>query len=429
MSAAHSMSGKPKGWRGILAAFGTPSAGTMFFLGFGCGLPFLLVGYTLSIWLREYGLELSTIGLLSYVSMFYVFKFLWAPLIDRWNAPLLGVLGRRRSWLVLAILGLIAALIGMAFTGPAQLTTFVGLAALTAFAGATQDTVVDAYRIEIAPLEAQGALAATYTLGYRIGLIVSGAGALYIAEFSGWQIAYLSMAAVLLLPLLAALFAREPEHIQVRERKRFGKAFVDPFNEFFRRHGLVVAIALLVFIGLFKLPDQMLGVVAGPFYIDTGYSKAQIATVSKLYGVWIGIAGAFLGGISVAALGMRRSILIGALGLALSNLLYLLMALNPSETWAFVATISGDNFSLGFAGVVLVAFLSGLTSREFTATQYALLSSLANMPGKIIGGASGFLVEKWGYIGFFLFSAMSIVPTLLLLLWLWRRAHLFEPDA
>lgn len=131
----------------------------------------------------------------------------------------------------------------------------------------------------------------------------------------------------------------------------------------------------------------------------------------------------------MAALGMRRSILIGALGLALSNLLYLLMALNPSETWAFVATISGDNFSLGFAGVVLVAFLSGLTSREFTATQYALLSSLANMPGKIIGGASGFLVEKWGYVGFFLFSAMSIVPTLLLLLWLWRRAHLFEPDA
>ena len=428
MSAIHPMPDKPKGWRGVLAAFGTPSAGTMFFLGFGCGLPFLLVGYTLSVWLREYGLQLSTIGLLSYVSMFYVFKFLWAPLIDRWNAPLLGVLGRRRSWLVLAILGLIAALVGMAFTGPAQLTTFVGLAALTAFAGATQDTVVDAYRIEIAPLEAQGALAATYTLGYRIGLIVSGAGALYIAEFSGWQIAYLSMAVVLLLPLLAALFAREPEQIQVRERKRFGEAFVGPFNEFFRRHGLVVAIALLVFIGLFKLPDQMLGVVAGPFYIDTGYSKAQIAMVSKLYGVWIGIAGAFLGGISVAALGMRRSILIGALGLALSNLLYLLMAFNPSETWAFVATISGDNFSLGFAGVVLVAFLSGLTSREFTATQYALLSSLANMPGKIIGGASGFLVEKWGYIGFFLFSAMSIVPTLLLLLWLWRRAHLFEAD-
>lgn len=418
---------RPKGWRGILAAFGTPSAGTMFFLGFGCGLPFLLVGYTLSIWLREYGLELSTIGLLSYVSMFYVFKFLWAPLIDRWNAPLLGVLGRRRGWLVLAIAGLIAALVGMAFTGPAQLTVFVGLAALTAFFGATQDTVVDAYRIEIAPVEAQGALAATYTLGYRFGLIVSGAGALYIAEFSGWRVAYLAMAAVLLLPLLAALFAREPEQITIRERKSFGEAFVGPFNEFFRRHGGAVAIALLVFIGLFKLPDQMLGVVAGPFYIDTGYSKAEIATVSKVYGVWIGIAGAFLGGISVAALGMRRSILIGALGLSLSNLLYLLMAMNPSETWAFVAALSGDNLALGYAGVVLIAFLSGLTSRDFTATQYALLVSLANMPGKIVGGMSGFMVETWSYVGFFVFSSLSIVPTLLLLGWLWRRTHLFEP--
>ena len=418
-----------KGWRGILAAFGTPSAGTLFFLGFGSGLPFLLVGYTLSIWLREYGLELSTIGLLSYVSMFYVFKFLWAPLIDRWNAPLLGVLGRRRGWLVLSIAVLIAALAGMAFTGPVQLATFVGLAALTAFAGATQDTVVDAYRIEIAPVEAQGALAATYTLGYRFGLIVSGAGALYIADFSGWRVAYLSMAAVLLLPLLAALFAREPGQITIRERKSFGEAFVGPFNEFFRRHGVAVAIALLVFVGLFKLPDQMLGVVAGPFYIDTGYSKAEIATVSKLYGVWIGIAGAFLGGVSVAALGMRRSILIGALGLSLSNLLYLLMAMNPSETWAFVAALSGDNLALGYAGVVLVAFLSGLTSREFTATQYALLVSLANMPGKIVGGMSGFMVENWSYVGFFVFSSLSIVPTLLLLAWLWRRRQLFEPDA
>ena len=401
----------------------------MFFLGFGCGLPFLLVGYTLSIWLREHGLELSTIGLLSYVSMFYVFKFLWAPLIDRWNAPLLGVLGRRRGWLVLSIAALVAALTGMAFTGPAQLTTFVGLAALTAFAGATQDTVVDAYRIEIAPVEAQGALAATYTLGYRFGLIVSGAGALYIADFSGWRVAYLTMAAVLVLPLLAALFAREPEQITLRERRSFGEAFVGPFNDFFRRHGVMVAIALLVFVGLFKLPDQMLGVVAGPFYIDTGYSKAEIATVSKLYGVWIGIAGAFLGGISVAALGMRRSILIGALGLSLSNLLYLLMAMNPSETWAFVAALSGDNLALGYAGVVLVAFLSGLTSREFTATQYALLVSLANMPGKIVGGMSGFMVEKWSYVGFFVFSSLSIVPTLLLLAWLWRRRQLFEPDA
>ena len=412
-----------RGVRGILGAFGTPAAGTMLFLGFGSGLPFLLVGYTLSIWLREGGLELSTIGLLSYISMFYVFKFFWAPLIDRWNAPLLGGLGRRRGWLVLAILVLAFALLGMAVTGPERLASMACLAALVAFAGATQDTVVDAYRIEIAPPDAQAALAATYTLGYRFGYILSGAGALYIAAFASWRVAYFSMAAAMLLPLAATLLAREPDQIRSHARKSIHQAFIDPFSDFFRRHGMSLAVVLLVFVGLYKLPDQMLGVIAGPFYIDTGYSKAEIATVSKLYGVWIGIGGAFLGGISVAVLGLKRSLLLGGLGLALSNLLYLLMALHPGETWAFVAAISGDNGALGFAGVVLIAFLSGLTSREYTATQYALLVSLANLPGKFIGGVSGFLVEDlgWGYSGFFVFSCLSIIPTLFLLAWLWRR--------
>ncbi|HET7370268.1 MAG TPA: MFS transporter [Gammaproteobacteria bacterium] len=417
-------SAKYKGWRGIIAAFGTPSAGTLCVLGFGSGLPFLLVGYTLSIWLREYGLELSTIGLLSYVSLFYVFKFAWAPLLDRWNAPILGALGRRRGWLVLAILVLIVALTGMAITGPGQLSGFVALAALVAFAGATQDTMVDAYRIEIAPAEAQAALSATYTLGYRLGLILSGAGALYIAALGSWHIAYLCLAAAMIAPLAMALVAREPDAIQRIQRPNFAEAFTDPFVDFFRRYGVGVAIALLVFVGLFKMPDQMLGVIAGPFYIDTGYSKAQIATVSKVYGIWIGIAGAFLGGISVSALGMRRSIVIAIFALALSNLLYLLMATHPSETWAFLAAISGDNASLGFAGVVLIAFQSSLTSREFTATQYALLVSLANLPGKLIGGMSGYIVEASSYTAFFVFSTLSIVPTLLLWWWLSRRAEM-----
>lgn len=412
-----------KGWRQIIAAFGTPSAGTMCFLGFGSGLPFLLVGYTLSIWLRESGLDLGTIGLLSYVSLFYVFKFLWAPALDRWKAPLLGQMGRRRGWLVIALLVLMAALVGMAGTGPGQIGLFVALAALTAIAGATQDTIVDAYRIEIAPVEAQAALAATYTLGYRFGLILGGAGALYIAAFGGWRSAYLCMAALLLLPLAAILLAREPDVASAMRRPTFVEAFVGPFTDFFRRYGVVVAIALLVFVGLFKLPDQMLGVIAGPFYVDTGYSKAEIATVSKVYGVWIGIAGAFLGGISVSVLGLRRSIWLAALCLALSNLLYLLMALNPGQNWAFIATISGDNASLGFAGVVLVAFLSGLTSREFTATQYALLSSLANLPGKLIGGVSGYMVQASSYSAFFVFSTVSIIPTLLLWWWLVRRTR------
>jgi PAT family beta-lactamase induction signal transducer AmpG len=353
-----------------------------------------------------------------------VFKFVWAPLLDRWKAPLLGMLGRRRGWLVIAIAALIVALAGMGIAGPARLSAFVALAALAAFAGATQDTMVDAYRIEIAPQEAQAALAATYTLGYRFGLILSGAGALYIAALGSWRLAYFAMAGCMLVPLVTALAAREPVLERALARPGFGEAFVEPFADFFRRYGALVGIVLLVFVGLFKLPDQMLGVIAGPFYIDSGYTKEQIATVSKLYGVWIGIGGAFVGGIAVSALGMRRSIVIGAVAMGVSHLLYLLMATHPGASWAFLAAISGDNGSLGFAGVVLVAFLSGLTSREFTATQYALLVSFANLPGKLVGGVSGFVVEASSYSTFFILSTLSVVPTLLVWWWLVRRADI-----
>jgi len=353
-----------------------------------------------------------------------VFKFLWAPLLDRWQAPGLSQLGRRRGWLLAAQLLLMAGLGGLALLGldTAALTAFVVLLAITAFAGATQDTVVDAYRIEIAPLDQQGTLAATYSLGYRIGLITGGAGALYVAEFWGWRVAYLTMALLLLPAMLATMLAREPAATEPLRKEPLLAFMVGPFVAFFRRFGWVLALALLAFVGLYKLPDQMLGVLAGPFYLDTGFSKADIANVSKLYGVWIGIGGGFAGALAVSAWGHYRSLLVAAVAVALSNLLFILMAFHPGELWAFVLTISGDNFSQGFAGVVLVAFMSGLTNRSFTATQYALLSALANLPGKLIGGVSGFIVEAWGYVGFFSFSAVSILPTLLLLAWLHRRA-------
>ncbi len=410
-----------KGWAGIKRAFGTPSALTMLFLGFGCGLPFLLVGGTLSTWLRDTGVELSAIGLISYASFFYVLKFLWAPLIDRYPLPFLG---RRKGWLAISQLLLIVALIAMALQGPGvSMMTFVALVGLASFAGATQDIVVDAYRIEIAPLEAQAALAATYTLGYRLALMASGALALYLAELSGWMVAYLVMAAFMFLPLLAGLLSSEPvekKALVVREIN-IGEAFIKPFQDFFSRNGLVLALALLVFVGLFKLPDQMIGVLAGPFYLDSGFTKADIATVSKLYGIWIGIAGAFLGGLCVAAFNIRRMLVIAAIAVAVSNLAFLLMAMNPSENWAFFAAISADNLSQGFAGTVLVAFMSGLTNRNFTATQYALLVSLANLPGKFIGGLSGYIVEASSYQMFFIFSSISVIPTLLLLSWLWNK--------
>ncbi len=418
------MRGPAAAWRVIASAFATPSAATLFFLGFGCGLPFLLVGYTLSIWLRESRYDLGAIGLISYATLFYVFKFLWAPLLDRYTVPVLGRLGRRRGWMLLSQALLALALLAMAATGPqASITLFVVLVGVAALAGATQDTVVDAYRIEVAPVTAQAALAATYTLGYRLALIASGAGALYLADLAGWQAAYSSMAALMLLPLGAALLAREPAAVSFHH-PGLGAAFVGPFREFFGRNGIPLALALLAFVGLFKMPDQMLGVVAGPFYIDSGFDKSQIATVSKLFGVWVGIAGTFLGGAAVAGFGLRGPLVVAALAVSVSNLLFVLMAQHPGELWVFVLTICGDNLAQGFAGTVLVAFMSSLADRNYTATQYALLSSLANLPGKLVGGASGWMAESWGYAGFFVVSTLSVVPALLLLAWLWPRTRL-----
>lgn len=392
----------------------------MLCLGFGSGLPFLLVGGTLSTWLRDTGVALSVIGLISYASFFYVLKFLWAPLIDRYPLPFLG---RRRGWLVFSQVLLMGSLAAMALIGPdGSLGLFVALACVTAFAGATQDTVVDAYRIEIAPVDSQAALAATYIFGYRLALIMSGAMALYLAELLSWKGAYLTMAACVLLPLTAVLLSREPEAHPLAVREiRIVDAFIQPFREFFSRNGIWLALALLAFVGLFKLPDQMIGVLAGPFYLDSGYTKADIATVSKLYGVWIGIFGAFLGGICTAAFNLRPMLVVAAIAVALSNVSFLLMANNPGQTWAFIAAISADNLSQGFAGVILVAFMSSITNRHFTATQYALLASLANLPGKFIGGLSGYMVEATSYSYFFILSTFSVLPTLLLLAWLWNR--------
>jgi PAT family beta-lactamase induction signal transducer AmpG len=410
-----------RGWAGTRRAFATPAALAMTFLGFGSGMPFLLVGATLSTRLRDEGLALGLIGLISFAGFFYVFKFLWAPLLDRYAPPFLG---RRRGWLLAAQAALAAAIVGLALHDPQQsLGVFVTLVALAAFAGATQDTMVDAYRIEIAPADAQAALAATYSLGYRAGMFVSGAICLYLAELAGWRTAYLAMAALYLMPMAATVLCREPPDGAVlrAERGDLVSALVRPVLEFFQRNGAALAVALLAFVGLFKLPDQMIGVLAGPFYLDTGYTKADIATVSKLYGVWIGLGGAFLGGVCVAAFGIKRMLVVAAVAVAASNLAFLLMARNPSELWAFFATITADNVSQGFAGTVLIAFMSGLTDRRFTATQYALMVSLANLPGKIIGGVSGYIVEATSYQVFFVFSCVSVVPTLLLMAWLWPR--------
>ncbi len=397
----------------------------MFYFGFSSGLPFLLVGVTLSAWLKQSGVDLALIALVSYATLSYTLKFLWAPAVDRLRLPVLGRLGQRRSWILAAQLVLAAALMGMALLTPTtSFALFIACNGIAAFAGATQDVAIDAYRVEIAPLEAQGGLASTYTLGYRLALIVSSVGTLYIAQFAGWRAGYLVMALILAIPMAAVLRAREPEN-RLPRATSLGAAIregvIGPFREFFERFGWPLALALLVFVGLYKLPEQMVGVVAYPFYMHLGFSLTDIANVSKIYGVIVSLVGAFLGGYAVTRFGLRAPVILSVLGIALCNLLYVLMTAHPGSIAYFALALSGDNLANGFGGTVLVAFMSGLTHRGYTATQYALLSSLANLPGKLIAGGSGVLVEIAGYGGFYALSTVSVVPTLLLLAWLWPR--------
>lgn len=416
-------------------AFAQPAAFTLLAFGFASGLPFLLVGGTLSVWLRESGVGLEEIGLLSLVGLAYSLKFLWAPLIDRMRLPVLGRLGQRRSWLLAAQAVVALALVGMALITPGtHLAVFVLITVVAAFAGATQDVVVDAYRIEIAPAPVQGALAATYMLGYRLALLVSGAFALVLADLLPWTSVYLVMAALMLAAMVLTLLAREPARTaavgarpDIAPAALLADGVIGPFRDFFVRFPAGVGIALLLFIGLIKVPDQLLGVMAMPFYLDSGFSKTEIAAVSKVFGVWMGIAGAFLGGVVVVRLGVTRALLIAVILGALSNLLYLALALRPGELTLFTAVIAGENAAGGFLGAAAVAWLSALVNQRYTATQYALFSSLVTLPGKLIGGLSGFLVAGFGYAAFFVLTTLAMLPALLLWYWLRSRVRLDAP--
>ena len=402
----------------------------MCLLGFSSGLPFLLVSYTLSFWLKENGIVLKDITMIASAGMTYAFKFMWAPLLDHWRLPLFTRLGQRRGWLLLAQLGVIVGLLVMAVLTPHQLMLFVAATLFVAFMGATQDIAVDAYRIEIAPASAQGALVATYSLGYRLGLLVSGALALIMADHIPWAVIYALMAVAMVIPVITTLKMREPDVRRLLPsswREAMRESVIDPFTDFFRRYSWAIALLTLLFILLFKIPEQaIIGGVMGPFYRDMGFSKTEIGAVTKIYGIWIGIFGAFAGGAAVARWGAWRSL--GAcivLG-AISNLLYLLLIAHQGHLTMLTLAISGQNFFEGMLGPPTVAFLSLLVNRQHTATQYALLSSLVNLPGKVLGFFAGGIVAVSGYGGYFVITVFSVLPAMLLFACLWRR---FDPEA
>ncbi|MBM7124190.1 MFS transporter [Dyella flava] len=403
----------------------------MCLLGFSSGLPFLLVAGTLAFWLKQNGIVLKDITMIASAGMTYAFKFVWAPLLDHWRLPGFRRLGQRRGWLLFAQLGVIVGLLAMAILTPHQLVPFVVATLFVAFMGATQDIAIDAYRIEIAPPSAQGALVATYSLGYRLGLLVAGALALILADHIPWVTVYMLLSVVMIVPVVTTLMMREPDVRRAAPatwRAAMRESVIDPFADFFRRYGWAVAGLTLLFILLFKVPEQaIIGGVMSPFYRDMGFSMTEIGAVTKIYGIWIGIAGAFVGGAAVARWGAWRTLGVCIVLESCSNLLYLMLLAHHGNLMVLTMAISGQNFAEGLLGPPTVAFLSLLVNRQHTATQYALLSSLVNLPGKVLGFFAGGIVMAMGYGGYFIITVFSVLPAMLLFACLWRRFSKDEP--
>ncbi len=396
----------------------------MLALGYSSGLPLRLVFSTQSAWLREAGVPIEQIGLLSYVALAYSFKFLWAPIIDTRDLPLLApLLGRRRSWMLLAQLCVVLGLVGLAFGDPAnRLAWSVASAFFLAFFAATQDIIVDGWRIDAAPPERQGMMSAVYQLGYSAALLCAGAGALYIADFVSWKAAYLAMACLMVVGISACLTApRTPDkRPSSGVRPSLASTFIEPLRDLIDRKGAMLAL-ILALVALYRLPDFLSGVMANPLYIDLGFTKSDIATVSKLYGVWVGIAGAFCGGFAVSRLGLMPSLMIGGAAASASHLSLALLAANGARLDLLTLSVSVESFAGAFAGTSLIAYMSSLTSPLFAATQYALLSSLYALPGKIVGGLSGFMVKSYGYPTFFVISSTIGIPVVVLCVIIWHH--------
>lgn len=439
------------GWGEALLIYTKPRVLGMLLLGFSAGLPYLLVFGTLSAWLTDAGVTRTVIGFFSWIGIAFSIKVFWAPIIDRLQIPLLTkILGRRRSWMLVAQVGIAAGLVGMAMTDPAiDITQMALFALLVAFSSATQDIVIDAYRIEAVDKTYQGAMAATYIAGYRVAVnLIAGALALYLADNIPWSSTYLIMALLMGVGLITTLIIKEPEasvngytnvreqrvidfiersaHLPVRYQQLVGwfiGAVVCPFTDFFQRNG-VLALLILAFISIYRLSDITMGVMAYPFYLDLGFSKTEIAGVAKIFGLGMTLFGAAAGGLLVVRYGIMKPLLLGAILVPITNLLFAFLAKTGPDIWFLAVVISADNFSGGLAIAAFIAYLSSLTNTAYTATQYALFSSLMTLFPKIIGGFSGVIVDAQGYFFFFVYAAVIGIPAILLVLYLMRAMNL-----
>lgn len=439
-------------WLSAVSIYLHPRPLILLFLGFSSGLPLLLVFSSFSFWLREAGIDRASIGFISWVALAYAFKWMWAPLVDRIKLPVIGhLLGRRRSWMLLAQLGVGIGLLGMAFNDPSQhLAVSVWLAVLVAFSSATQDITIDAYRIESGNERIQAAMAATYMVGYRLAMIMSTAGVLAIAAwadpdedmyyFHSWHVAYLVMAILMLPGILTTLFSPEPPapanqelDAQINQVQQWidgsGRTddeltraigwiyvtLISPFADFIKRYRWQ-AVLILALIGSYRISDIVMGVIANVFYVDIGFSKAEIATVTKVFGVIMTLVGALAGGVFVNRFGVMKVLFVGAVMAAGTNLLFAVMATHGPLLELLVGVVSLDNFSAGIATAAFVAYLSALTNIQYSATQYALFSSIMLLLPKFLGGFSGVAVETIGYPLFFIGTSLLGVPVIILVL-------------
>jgi PAT family beta-lactamase induction signal transducer AmpG len=449
------------GTRAAIQSYLKPRTATMLVLGSACGLPLLTISNTLGLWLTDSKVSMTEIGLFAYTLLPYSFKFVWAPILDQVRLPVLHpLLGKRRAWMLVAQLGILIAFIGLWFSDPrTELVQVAMFALLLGFSGASQDISVDAWRIEVAPAEEQGTMLGAYQLGYRLTALATAALAPYLAQTMSWHAGLIFLGCLIFLGMAATFSARRPQEQDasrearaVEERLnisgRIGRtvgwlygAAIAPIVDFFHHHSWS-GLLILAMIGFYRLPDFVMGTMARPMYRQS-FSLVEIGTMSGLIGVWVTIAGALIGGFFVFRFGIMRSLFVGLIAVIAGNLMYALLAQSGHDIAVFAASIGVENIAAGFAGTALLAYMSSLTNRAFTATQYALFSSFYALPGKLLGGLSGFLVdwfaserhvfETWfpalaalpdkvvGFVPFFITTALTGLPALMLLILVSRR--------
>jgi PAT family beta-lactamase induction signal transducer AmpG len=420
-------------WRHL---FSDRRIAAMLGLGFSSGIPFLLVYATQSAWLSEAKVPIGILGLMSELTLAYKFKFVWAPFLDQYDAPVLSrLLGRRRGWIVLSQIGVMLGLAGVAFGDPAQWLAWTVVFSLAlGFAGATQDVVIDGWRITVVPPERQSLMSSWAEIGWRIGNLAAGAGALYLADNVGWRAAYLCMAALMAPGMIAALLAPEPPsdlkpHLHPAG---FVATVIGPIKELVARLG-PMGIPILLMVAGFRMPGYISSAMAMPLFKTLHYSDSDIATVTKLFGFWVALAGTFIAGVVVPRIGIMASLLFGTVFASASHLSLAYLAAHGDhgggEFWLFALTVSIDNFAYAFASIVLITYMSSLTSTDYAASQYALLTSICALPGSILAGASGFIIERTGFELFFVMTSLIGAPVALLCWYVWHqhRRTRFEP--